>query len=607
MKRLLIVALVAATLTPAAPQTAYAVPAAVAICSVSCDTLDPSRAQEEKFPVPEKAINGRRVVLHVSDKDGMAWGSIDNGSVNDAVWLDRSWDGGASWDGLLGKAWIPSGWTGTRTLMYNLSDPVGHRRGMIRACGDVAGVDCTGWVYPAVCAAACDGADGPVGDNQPVGSATLSGRRISLHIDNRGLAWGAIDTGKTGDEIWLDRSWNEGASWPGGSSLGRTTVGSGGASSRTKLFALTDPVSKLYGGVVRACGRAAEGQNGACTAWARPASDRVSAGAEALVYSYQPNTAWWLSSWWNSAVAATTLFDYQQRTRRTDLRWMVDEIFTKNKGVFAAGVKSGDALEGNFISRAIDDTEWWGIAWIQAYDLTGDRKYLDMAVTIANYVQGYWDTSVCGGGVYWDRERTYKNAVTNGLYIRMTAALHNRLPGDTIWLQRATTGWNWFTGSGMINSSNLVNDGLTNSCTNNGQTVWTYNQGLSIGAALELWRATGDSTLLTKARQLADAAISLLSPAGILTESCDTGSATCDDNQKQFKGIFMRYLMDLSDTTTDATYRTYAVHQSDSIWSNNRDPLNHLAQRWTGTTPNPSDWRTQTSALEALLAATPPT
>jgi len=607
MKRLSIVALVAATLTPAAAQTAYAVPEAVAaatVCSVSCDTLDPSRAQEEKFPVPEKVINGRRVVLHVSDKDGMAWGSIDNGSVNDAVWLDRSWDGGSSWDGLLGKAWIPSGWTGTRTLMYNLSDPVGHRRGLVRACGDAAGVDCTGWVYVAVCAAACDGASGPVGDNQPVGSATLSGRRISLHIDNRGLAWATIDTGKAGDEVWLDRSWNEGASWAGGSSLGRVAVGTGGSSVGTKLFASTDPVSKLYGGAVRACGRAVEGQNGSCTAWARSSSDRVSAGAEALVYSYQPNTAWWLSSWWNSAVAATTLFDYQRRTGRTDLRWMVDEIFTKNKGVFAAGVKSGDALEGNFISRAIDDTEWWGIAWIQAYDLTGDRKYLDMAVTIANYVQGYWDTSTCGGGVWWDRERTYKNAITNGLYIRMTAALHNRLAGDTVWLQRATTGWNWFAGSGMINSSKLVNDGLTGSCSNNGQTVWTYNQGLAIGGALELYRATGDSALLSTARQLGDAAVSLLSPGGILTESCDTGSATCDDNQKQFKGIFMRYLMDLADTTGDASYHTYAVRQSDSIWSTDRDSLNHLGQRWSGAGTNPADWRTQASALEALLAAT---
>ncbi|NIK58160.1 putative alpha-1,6-mannanase (GH76 family) [Kribbella shirazensis] len=116
----------------------------------------------------------------------------------------------------------------------------------------------------------------------------------------------------------------------------------------------------------------------------------------------------------------------------------------------------------------------------------------------------------------------------------------------------------------MLNSSHLVNDGLTGSCTNNGQTVWTYNQGLAIGGALELWRATGDTSRLSTARQLGDAAMSSLSPGGILTESCDP-AGTCDDNQKQFKGIFMRYLTDLADATGEAPYRTYAQHQAESI------------------------------------------
>jgi predicted alpha-1,6-mannanase (GH76 family) len=95
-----------------------------------------------------------------------------------------------------------------------------------------------------------------------------------------------------------------------------------------------------------------------------------------------------------------------------------------------------------------------------------------------------------------------------------------------------------------------------------------------------------------------------MSPNGILTETCDTGSATCDDNQKQFKGIFMRYLMDLADTTGTASYKTYAQHQSDTIWQSDRDSLNRLGQRWTGQGTNPRDWRTQASALGALLAAT---
>jgi len=612
MNASIILAAAAVLFSPAAVATgAPTTRAAAGVCSVYCDTRDPSQARQDTVPVPEQVVNGRRIVLHVSDVDGMAWGSIDNGSTGDSVWLDRTWGDGSTWDGLLGKAGIPSTWTGTRTLMYNLADPANHRRGMIRACGDAAGIGCTAWVYPRVCDALCDATDAAaaIGDNRPVPETTLANRRIGLHVDNRGLAWATIANGTAGDEVWLDRSWDEGASWPGGSSLGRISVPAGATATRTTMVNTRDPRSRLYGGVVRACGRAVEGQNGSCTAWARPAADRAGSAADALMYSYRPDTAWWPSSWWNSAVATTALMDWMKRTGRTDYRWMVDQTFEVNRGVFAAGVKSSDAIEGNFISRAIDDAEWWALAWIQAYDLTRDPKYLTMAGTIATYVHGYWD-SRCGGGVWWDRERTYKNAVTTGLYVRMTAALHNRLPGDTVWLSRATAGWTWFAASGLVNSAGLVNDGLTASCANNGQTVWSYNQGLAIGGAVELWRATGDATLLTSARRLADAAMTspVLTRDGVLTESCDGATSTCDDNQKQFKGIFMRFLMDLADATGASTYRTYAQRQADTIWQNDRDPLNRIGQRWSGQTsaayPNARDWRTQASALGALLAAT---
>lgn len=607
----LVALLVAALLPPApAPATAAApAPLAATVCAQYCDTRDPSLARQETFPVGERVVNGRRIVLHVSDADGMAWGSIDNGTTGNAVWLDRSWDGGPTWEGLLGRATIPGTWTGTRTLMYNLSDPSHHRRGVVRACGDANGIQCTDWVHLRVCTTVCDGlsAASAIGDQQPVPETVLRNRRIALHVDTRGLAWATLGSGVAGDEVWLDRSWDAGASWPGGSSLGRIGVGAGATSVRTTMFHTRDPRGLLYGGAVRACGRAVDGANGSCTAWARPAANRADAAADALMYDYQPDTAWWLSSWWNSAVAVTTLMDHMRRTGRTDHLWIVDRTYELNRGAFPAGVKSSDAIEGNFISRSIDDTGWWALAWVQAFDLTGNRKYLDAATTIANYMHGFWDTGSCGGGVWWDRERTYKNAVTIGLYIRLTAALHNRLPGDTVWRARATAGWNWFAASGMVNAAGLVNDGIDRACRNNNGTVWTYNQGLAVGGALELWRATGDARHLASARQLADAALNsaVLVRGGVLTESCDAGTASCDDNQKQFKGIFMRYVMDLADATGGGAYRTFAQVQANALWSADRDFLNRIGQRWAGQNPNVRDWRTQASGLGALLAALP--
>jgi hypothetical protein len=89
----------------------------------------------------------------------------------------------------------------------------------------------------------------------------------------------------------------------------------------------------------------------------------------------------------------------------------------------------------------------------------------------------------------------------------------------------------------------------------------------------------------------------------VLTESCDVGARTCDDNQKQFKGIFSRYLADLATVAGTTAYRQFAIRQADVIWARDRDPQNRIGQRWAGGSPNQLDWRTQASGLGALTAA----
>ena len=46
-----------------------------------------------------------------------------------------------------------------------------------------------------------------------------------------------------------------------------------------------------------------------------------------------------------------------------------------------------------------DDQGWWGLAWLKAYELTGDKAYLFKAVQAFEWmVRGSWDDSQCGGG-----------------------------------------------------------------------------------------------------------------------------------------------------------------------------------------------------------------
>lgn len=258
---------------------------------------------------------------------------------------------------------------------------------------------------------------------------------------------------------------------------------------------------------------------------------------------------------------------------------------------------------GEFRADSTDDTGWWGPAMTRMYDLTRDKQYLNIAELDEQYIGGYWD-DVCGGGVWWDiPAKTYKNAISIELYLKLAASLHNRIHGDTVYLRHALEAWKWFKNSGMINSAGLVNDGLNTQgggCDNNGGTTWTYNQGVVLGGLVELYRATGDPGLLADARKIADAVLSstLLSPKGILTEPCEATN-TCDNDGTAFKGIFARNLDELDRVLPRRPYRDYLYAQARSAYTHARNG-NLYGVDWAGPFDKASIER-QESAVSLLV------
>ncbi len=175
------------------------------------------------------------------------------------------------------------------------------------------------------------------------------------------------------------------------------------------------------------------------------ATSPAAASIATLMQSYDSGSGLIGGGWWTGAVALSTVMTYHQATGDAQYDYAISGAFAKNKS-------------GNFENEYLDDTGWWALAWLQAYDITGNATYLQMAETDAGYIHGYWD-SQCGGGVYWSTQKTYKASIANELFLALTAGLHNRVPGDTTYLGWANAEWNWFNGSGLI-SSNLVMDGI---------------------------------------------------------------------------------------------------------------------------------------------------
>jgi hypothetical protein len=192
------------------------------------------------------------------------------------------------------------------------------------------------------------------------------------------------------------------------------------------------------------------------------------------------------------------------------------------------------------------------------------------------------------------------------LFLLAAIRLHQRTPGDGgtgSYFYWATDEWAWFQSSGLINSQNLINDGL-DGCVNNGETTWTYNQGVILGGLTDLYKVTGDTGYLTQAELIAHAAITtLVNSNGVLVEPCEPDG--CGGDGPQFKGVFVRYLAYLYDVTRTPAYYNFLYTNAHSIWFNDRNVFNQLGLMWDGPWDS-DDAARQSSALTAVAALAEP-
>ncbi|KAJ6616646.1 Six-hairpin glycosidase [Mycena sp. CBHHK59/15] len=235
-------------------------------------------------------------------------------------------------------------------------------------------------------------------------------------------------------------------------------------------------------------------------------------------------------------------------TKRTDFDGIADNSYIGRHAMNTS--TDWQAFTGGYI----DDAGWVVLAiWTMAdyKRIRGEANvdtFLISAGQLYDKIAANWDDT-CGGGVWWTTDHGYKNAITNELFLTLSARGYLRT-GNQTYLENAKKTWAWLESAGMRtstgNTSGLFNDGLVfGTCANNNGTTWTYNQGVIASGLAALGVATGNRSLFAQAEITLDATIRDLTVRGVLKESCDdplAGGSVCDIDQQTFKGIWTKHL-----------------------------------------------------------------
>ena len=246
-----------------------------------------------------------------------------------------------------------------------------------------------------------------------------------------------------------------------------------------------------------------------------------------------------------------------------------DERHFKMISDFYNGI--GNANNG-FINDYYDDMAWMGIAFVRAYSITNIKKYLDTSIQLWNDMLTGWNLTH-GGGIAWNKNMlNYKNTPSNATTAILSFRLYN-ITGEQKYFDLGEKIMNWLTNTLVDEESGMVWDGIGRNGTNTIDYDWlfTYNQGIYIGACVEYYTISKNEIWRYRAIKTADKAI--VSFNGISNILKDEG----EGDGGLFKGILIRYLKYLADQpfldeSKNSIYKAYIRNNAEILWKYGKSP-----------------------------------
>ena len=242
---------------------------------------------------------------------------------------------------------------------------------------------------------------------------------------------------------------------------------------------------------------------------------------------YPKGTSGGLNYWW-MAHAVDVLADAYIRTGDEKYKNYADKVI-------ASVIKKN----GKIINDYYDDMQWMALAILRLYDKTGEKKYIAYVEDLWSDITKGWNDEM-GGGIAWRKgQLNYKNTPANAPAAILAARLYNTLDNEVYlkWAKKLFV----FVDENLVDSkTGQVWDGINREGNGKIDKDWcfTYCHGVYIGAAVELYKITGEQEYLDKAVKTAG-----FSLKKFIRNDCFTEDGEGDGGL--FKGILIRYLTEL--------------------------------------------------------------
>jgi hypothetical protein len=324
---------------------------------------------------------------------------------------------------------------------------------------------------------------------------------------------------------------------------------------------------------------------------ANAAAELASTDKQSIV-SWSPKTGLWGRSapaaWWQSALDLYTLVRYLEASHNTQANFQHVIVMTYKLNRRLPGTDQPI----NFGNQYMDDTGWWGIAWLEAaryelhdqHDIADARRFLAVAEWDANYI--YSRPRPCHTqGIEWQINYP-PDTITNAEFIALAAGLSTlrRQPGPfhdpalaAKWRAEAEQILAWLEGSGLVNiDRGVVRDTYNGHCKPAGGPL-IYTQGEMAEALVALGMATRQPIYYQEAAAFLNRVLRnswhTLS-YGILQNPCEAQRGLCATNgwhsldTSIYKSLVVNAMADWTRATGEATYTSFLRAQAEAVIAN---------------------------------------